>query len=136
MNNNYILRFNELTQFIEFKHRSLKHIYHSVRQRKNVIIVFQCTRKSILDMCVANCHSCSLSHETSMMSKYNSVNRKKYNTVCVQGWITERAERAQAQGPLSSGGPKPEPLREVDVINFACCQLFLDFVFVNIRSGL
>src|SRR4029434_11217794 len=27
-------------------------------------------------------------------------------------------------------------LREVAVINFACCQLFLDFVFVNIRSGL
>src|SRR4029434_3009447 len=33
-------------------------------------------------------------------------------------------------------GPTPEPLREVAVINFACCQLFLDFVFVNIRSGL
>src|SRR4029434_8677422 len=30
MNNNYILRFNELTEFIEFKHRSLRHIYHSV----------------------------------------------------------------------------------------------------------
>ena len=54
----------------------------------------------------------------------------------MQGWITERAERAQAQWPLSSGGPKPEPLREVTVINFACCQLFLDFLFVNIRSGL
>ena len=46
--------------------------------------------------------------------------------MCVQGWITERAERAQAQGPL----------REVAVINLACCQLFLDFVFVNISGGL
>src|SRR4029434_8429248 len=34
------------------------------------------------------------------------------------------------------GPPKPEPLREVAVIHFACCQLFLEFVFVNIRSGL
>ena len=25
--------------------------------------------------------------------------------VCVQGWINERAYRAQAQGPMSSGGP-------------------------------
>jgi len=24
---------------------------------------------------------------------------------CAQGWITERAYRAQAQGPMSSGGP-------------------------------
>src|SRR4029434_3097374 len=37
---------------------------------------------------------------------------------------------------LRGGGGKPEPLREVAVINFACCQLFLDFIFVNIRGGL
>src|SRR4029434_2066386 len=41
MNNNYILRYNELTQFIEFKHRSLKHIYHSLRQLNNLVIVFE-----------------------------------------------------------------------------------------------
>ena len=33
-----------------------------------------------------------------------------------QGWITEQAYRAQAQGPMSSGAPKPEPLREVAVM--------------------
>src|SRR4029434_1327253 len=39
-------------------------------------------------------------------------------------------------GPSALVCAKPEPLREVTVINFACCRLFLDFVFVNIRGGL
>ena len=43
--------------------------------------------------------------------------------------------RTGLPGP-GPGAPKPEPLREVAVINFASCQLFLDFGFVNIRGGL
>src|SRR4029434_8842483 len=62
-------------------------------------------------MCVTNCHSCQ--------SKSPSTERNTILCACRDG--------------LPNG---TEPLREVAVIKFACCQLFLDFVFVNIRVGL
>ena len=122
MNDNYILRFNELTQYIEFKHRSLKHIYHSVR--------------ALLDMYVTNCHSCSLStRRVWCQSKSPSRERNAILCACRDG-LPNGPTGPRPKGPWAQGGPKPESLREVAVINFACCQLFLDFIFVNIRGGL
>src|SRR4029434_7219959 len=97
MNNNYILLYNELTQFIEFKHRSLKHTVTVVKVK---------------------------------------VRQQKEIQYCVRAGMDNRTGQPGPRAhELSRGGPKQERLCEVAVINFACCQLFLDFVFVNIRSG-
>ena len=78
-------------------------------------------------MCITNCHSCQ---SKSLSTEINTI-------VCAcRDGLPNGLNGPRPKGPWAQGGPKPEPLREVAVINFACCQLFLDFVFVNIRSGL
>ena len=78
-------------------------------------------------MCVTNCHSCQ---SKSLSTEINTI-------VCAcRDGLPNGLNGPRPKGPWAQGGPKPEPLREVAVINFACCQLFLDFVFVNIRGGL
>src|SRR4029434_6898545 len=83
--------------------------------------------RGLVDMCVTNCHCCQ--------SKSPSTERNTILCACRDG-LPNGLNGPRPKGPSAQGGPKPEPLCEVAVINFACCQLFLDFVFVNIRGGL
>ena len=61
-------------------------------------------------------------------SKSPSTERNTILCACREG-LPNGPTGPRPKGPWAQEGPKPEPLREVAVINFACCQLFLDLVF-------